>query len=411
MPSKYGWVIVAYGALATCISLGCLMSLGVFLVPMATSTGWTRAGISGAATIGFVCMALGSIAFGALSDKFGTRIVVQGGALLLGIGLMLASQMTSVLAFQFVFGISVGFACGSVYVPVTTAAASWFTRNRSIAVALVSAGMGLGSTLIGPLSQAIMNHYDWRIAMFSLSLLAFGVMLPGAFLLRPAPAAAVADPAAAAAADSSETATMTASQAFRTPQFAALALANCACCMAHSGPIFHMVSYASLCGLSSMTAVSVFGTAGLAGVGGRLLLGVAADRFGAQKVLVAGLIMQAAMISLYPLARDAASLYLLAVLFGMAYGGVMPLYALLVREFFSSRIMGTLFGAVSMAATFGMALGPVVGGWLFDRFSGYVWLYMASSGIGVAAVAIACLIRPPRLSVTQGATVLASPTA
>ena len=147
-----------------------------------------------------------------------------------------------------------------------------------------------------------------------------------------------------------------------------------------------------------MTAVSVFGTAGLAGVGGRLLLGVAADRFGTQKVLVAGLIMQAAMISLYPLARDVSSLYLLAVLFGMAYGGVMPLYALLVREFFSSRIMGTLFGAVSMTATFGMALGPVVGGWLFDRFGEYVWLYMASSGIGVAAVAIALLIRPPRQS-------------
>ena len=396
MPSKYGWVIVAYGAVATCIGLGCLMSLGVFLVPIATSTGWTRAGISSAATIGFVCMAIGSIAFGALSDKYGTRIVVQGGALLLGAGLMLASQMTSVLAFQFVFGISVGFACGSVYVPVTTAAASWFIRNRSIAVALVSAGMGLGSTLVGPLSQAIMNHYDWRVAMFSLSFLAFGVMFPGAFLLRPAPAAMADNPPVSA--DTSETSTMTVRQALRTPQFAALALANCACCMAHSGPIFHMVSYASLCGLSSMTAVSVFGTAGLAGVGGRLLLGVAADRFGTQKVLVAGLIMQAAMISLYPLARDVSSLYLLAVLFGMAYGGVMPLYALLVREFFSSRIMGTLFGAVSMTATFGMALGPVVGGWLFDRFGEYVWLYMASSGIGVAAVAIALLIRPPRQS-------------
>lgn len=382
------------------------MSLGVFLVPMATSTGWTRAGISSAATIGFVCMALGSIAFGTLSDRFGTRIVVQGGALLLGVGLMLASQTTSVLAFQFVFGISVGFACGSVYVPVTTAAASWFTRNRSIAVALVSAGMGLGSTMIGPLSQAIISHYDWRVAMFSLSFLAFGVMLPGAFLLRPAPAATAADPVPSA--DTSETATMTAGQALRTPQFAAVALANCACCMAHSGPIFHMVSYASMCGLSSMTAVSVFGTAGLAGVGGRLLLGVAADRFGAQKVLVVGLIMQAAMISLYPLARDVTSLYLLAVLFGMAYGGVMPLYALLVREFFSSRIMGTLFGAVSMAGTFGMALGPVVGGWLFDRFGEYVWLYMASFGIGVAAVAIACLIRPPRSARAQGATVLAS---
>lgn len=394
MPRNYGWIIVAVGAVATCIGLGSLMSLGVFLQPIAMDTGWSRAGISSAAMIGFICMGLGSIGFGALSDRFGTRAVVLGGGVLLGAGLALASRVDSLLAFQWLYGVGVGLACGSIYVPTTTAAASWFTRHRSIAVAIVSAGMGLGSTLIGPLSQVLIDQFGWRTAMFGLAFLSWGVLLPAALLLKPAPKTTPADAAAVPAA--SETSNLTVRQAFRTPQFMALALANCACCAAHSGPIFHMVSYATLCGLPSMTAVSIFGTAGFAGLGGRLVFGLAADRIGARQVLIGGLVLQATAISLYPLARDAASLYGLAVLFGLSYGGVMPLYALLVREYFSDRIMGTMFGAVSMAATFGMALGPVVGGWLFDRFGAYAWLYLSSAGIGLAAVVMAVILRPPR---------------
>jgi MFS family permease len=394
MRRNYGWIIVGVGTVATCIGIGSLMSLGVFLQPIAQSMGWSRAGISSAAMLGFICMGVGSIGWGALSDRFGTRVVVLAGGTLLGAGLAAASQASSLLAFQLLFGGCVGLACGSIYVPLTTAAASWFTHNRSIVVALVSAGMGLGSTVIGPLSRVLIDHYDWRIAMLGLACLAWGVILPGALLLRSAPAATPS--AATASTTISVTANMSATQALRTPQFAALALANFACCAAHSGPIFHMVSYAIDCGMTSMSAVAVFGTAGFAGLGGRLLFGMIADRVGARHVLVAGLAMQALSISLYPFARDVTSLSALAVLFGMSYGGVMPIYALLVREYFSGRIMGTVFGAVSMSATFGMAIGPLAGGWLFDRFGGYVWLYMASFGIGLAAAAIALAVRPPR---------------
>ena len=86
-------------------------------------------------------------------------------------------------------------------------------------------------------------------------------------------------------------------------------------------------------------------------------------------------------------------------MFGLAYGGVMPLYAILVREYFGARIMGTVFGAVAMASTMGMALGPVAGGWLFDTWGSYFWLYIGSAGIGLGAVAIALLFRPPAVPV------------
>ena len=156
-----------------------------------------------------------------------------------------------------------------------------------------------------------------------------------------------------------------------------------------------MVSYAIDCGVPAMAAATVFGTAGLAALGGRVACGLTADRVGAKPTLVVGLAVQATAISLYLVTRDAWSFYALAALFGFSYGGVMPLYAILVREYFGARNMGTLFGAVAMISTLGMAIGPWGGGWLYDTFGNYFWLYLGSCGIGLGAVAIALTTRAP----------------
>ena len=131
-----------------------------------------------------------------------------------------------------------------------------------------------------------------------------------------------------------------------------------ACCLAHSGPIFHVVSYAMVCGLSALAAVSVYSLQGLAGLGGRLLLGVLADRHGAKLVLIGGLLLQALAIGAFLPARSLGEFYAVAAVFGLAYGGVMPLYAVLARDCFGPRIMGTVFGAATMASCVGMAAGP-----------------------------------------------------
>ena len=185
-------------------------------------------------------------------------------------------------------------------------------------------------------------------------------------------------------------------QALRTPQFAAIALTNFACCAAHSGPIFHMVTHAIDHGIPAMAATTVLSVAGLASLSGRIVCGLMADRIGAKRMLLVGLALQAVSVSLYVFTRDLASFYAVAVMFGFAYGGAMPLYAILVREYFGARIMGTVFGAVGAVATLGMALGPWAGGWLYDSLGSYFWLYMGSFGIGLGAVAIAFTFRPPR---------------
>ena len=390
----YGWVVVGAGIVVTCIGFGAMLSLSVFLQPMSEAMGWSRTGISTAALINWLCMGVGTFVWGALSDRIGTRPVVLCGGVLLGLGMMTASQAASLVQFQVLFGVLVGTATGSFYVPMTATTTRWFTRHRSLAVALVSAGISVGSATVGPLARWIITGYDWRIAMFVIGELALVMIIPAALFVREPPVpVSVAGMAATAGAEGRE---FTAAQALRTPQFAAIALAYFACCAAHSGPIFHMVTYAIDHGVTPMAAVTVLSVAGLASLGGKIICGLVADRVGAMRTLVVGLAIQAVAVSLYLFTRELASFYALALMFGFAYGGVMPLYAILVREYFGARTMGTVFGAVAFVSTLGMALGPLAGGWLYDTFGGYFWLYIGSFGIGLGAVAIAFTFRPPR---------------
>jgi MFS family permease len=389
----YGWTLVAVGFVVTCIGMGAMMSLSIFLQPLSQAMGWSRAGISAAGLLNFLGMGLGSFVWGAMSDRFGTRAVVISGGVLLGGGLVAASQANTLLQFQLCFGVLVGLAIGSFYAPLTALTTKWFTENRSLAVALVSAGMGLGSTVLGPLVRGLITSYDWRVAMIVVGNIAWLVIIPAALLVRePARAAGLSSAGAGIPAGPE----LTAAQAFRTPQFAAVAITHFCCCAAHSGPIFHMVSNAMDHGISAMTAATVFGVAGIGSLGGKILCGLIADRIGAKRMILIGLTAQATAIALYTLIGSAAAFYALALGFGFSYGGVMPLYAIVVREYFGAKIMGTVFGALGAVATLGMAIGPVAGGFFYDSFGSYFWLFAGSAGIGLGAVAIAATFRPPQ---------------
>jgi MFS family permease len=395
MEFSYRWVIVASGALMTCVGIGAMFSLAVYLAPMSADTGWSRTGISSAMTLDFLVMGVASFGWGAASDRFGTRIVVLSGAVLLGLALVMASRATSLIEFQLTYGILVGLAAGSFFAPMIAATTRWFENNRSLAVSLVSAGMGVAPMTISPFARWLISTYDWRVAMMTIGIAAWILLIPAALLVRQPPKAA-SDGTAMGANAADNGLGMSAAEAFRSPQFLVLALTFFLCCAAHSGPIFHMVSYAMLCGVPAMAAVSIYSVEGLAGLGGRLLLGVLADRFGAKPVLVTGLLVQALAIVTYLSVSRLGEFYLLAVVFGTAYGGVMPLYAVLAREYFGQRIMGTVFGAATMTSSIGMAFGPLAGGWIFDTFNAYTWLYLSSFAVALGAVAMALTF--PRLA-------------
>jgi MFS family permease len=389
---RYRWVIVAAGAVMGCIALGAMFSLPVLLRPIVASTGWSTTGVSAAMTIGFLAMAVGSIAWGALSDRIGARWTCLIGSLLLGTGLALASRAVSLTGFQFAFGLLVGLAASAIFAPIMACVTGWFVTQRSLAVSLVSAGFGVAPLTMSPWVAWLAASHDWRQVLQIVAILVVVVIAPVSLLVRRSPAlervsahtggTATADPA------------IPIGQLLRSSPYIVLVLTNFFCCATHSGPIFHTVSYAVTCGIPLTTAVTIYSVEGLAGLGGRIAFGLAGDRFGARRTLIAGLLMQAFFAASYYFASSLDVFYSVAVLFGFTYGGVMPLYAVLARENFPLRMMGTVIGGTATAGSLGMATGPVLGGWLYDRFGSYGSLYLVSWGFGILAVMMAMAFRP-----------------
>ena len=387
---RYAWVLVALGAFMSCIAVGAMFSLAVFLRPITEATGWSTTAVSGAMTLNFLAMGAAGFGWGALSDRIGPRSVVLAGAVLLGLGLFLASRAQTSLQFQVAFGLLVGVAVGSFFTPMIAAVMGWIGEHRGLAVSLVSVGVGVAPMTMSPLSAWLITQMDWRAALLVLAVLVWATLIPAALFVRGAP---TAEPAAESTrADVGEE--MSLGSALRSFPFVILALTFFACCAAHAGPIFHTVSYAMICGLAPVTAVTIYSVEGLAGLGGRLALGVLADRLGVKRVLIAGLLIQARAAGAFVYATRLGEFYLVAATFGFAYGGVMPLYAVLAREYFGQRNLGAVFGAAAMVSSLGMALGPVLGGWIFDTFGRYTWMYLGSAAIGLGAVAIALAFPP-----------------
>jgi MFS family permease len=390
--SRYRWVIVAAGGLLGCVAIGGMFSLPVLLQPIARDTGWSVTGVSSAMTIGFLAMAFTSMAWGTLSDRLGPLPVVLTGSIVIAASLALASRATSLVAFQFVFGVMVGGATAAIFAPMMATVTGWFETHRSLAVSLVSAGMGMAPMTMSPLVAWLVSHHDWRTTMLILSAVVATIMIPVSLLVRRAPAL---DAKPSAVTDgNAPPVEMSRAQALRSPQFITLLLTNFFCCATHSGPIIHTVSYAITCGIPLVAAVTIYSVEGFAGLFGRIGFGLLGDRFGAKRVLVTGLLIQAFGALAYVFARELAAFYAVAALFGFVYAGTMPLYSVLVRENFPLRILGTVIGGTAMAGSLGMATGPVAGGLIYDTFASYAWLYIGSWAFGLGAFAIALTFRP-----------------
>jgi MFS family permease len=421
-PRFYGWTVLAAAFVIISMSIGMLFTLAIFLKPMEEAMGWSRSSISSVGLLNWVVMGLGGVLAGFISDRIGTRAVVLVGSGLLGLGLVLSSQVTALWQLYVTFGILVAGGVSAFYVPLTVLAIKWFGDRRGMAASVVSAGNGAGILLLSPLTRWLVNELDWRMAFLILGDLAWLVVIPMALLLRDAPPApdgpVIGRRALLSSAGASKWPPLSphGGQAvgstlsphggqpvglgviFRSWPFWAIALTHFACCAAHSGPIFHLVTHAIDQGVAKMSAASLLGLSGLSSIFGRVGTGIVADRVGAKPTLIAALMLQALTLFAFLFVRDLGPLSALTFVFGIAYGASMPLYALVTREYFGEEALGTAFGAVFFISCIGMGLGSYGGGFLYDALGSYMWLFLASGAIGAMAVVMAIALRPPALA-------------
>jgi MFS family permease len=393
--SSFGWVVLGAAFVIITMSIGTLFTLGVFLKPIEEDMGWSRSSIGAIGLLNWIVMGLGGIVAGYVSDRFGTRGVVLVGGGLLGLGLVLSGQVHEVWQLYLTFGVLVGAGVSAFYVPLTVLAIKWFATRRGMAAAIVSAGNGFGILALSPLSRWLITEFDWRMAFVVLGDLAWLTVIPLALLLRSPPTGASPAPT------TSHAAVTGGGQAARAAlgawPFWGIALTHFSCCAAHSGPLFHLVTHAMDQGVAKMAAAGILGASGLSSIFGRIGTGMVADRIGAKRTLLTALALQALLILSYLFVSGVGSLYAVSLVFGVAYGGAMPLYALVTREYFGEKVMGTAYGAVFFISCIGMGLGSYAGGVIHDALGSYRWLFLGSFAIGTAAVFLGLTLRPPRL--------------
>ncbi len=365
--SLYAWLrLVASLLLSTLGGVG-MWSIVVTLPAMQAEFGVARADASLPYTLTMIGFVLGGILMGRLSDRFGIVPPVVGGTLALGLGYVASAHAQSLWQLALAHGVLIGLLGSSAtFGPVIADISLWFTRRRGLAVAICASGSYLAGTVWPLVVQHLTETVGWRDAHLAIGIFCVATMLPLSLVLRrpPPPAATPAAVPLAAPAGSARSVSPNLLQLL-------LIAAGISCCVAMAMPQVHIVAYCGDLGYGTARGAEMLSLMLGFGIVSRLASGWVADRIGPLPTLLLGSSLQTASLLLYLAFDGLASLYLISALFGLFQGGIVPSYALIVREHFPASEAGMRIGLVLSATLAGMALGGWMSGAIFDRTLSY----------------------------------------
>lgn len=358
----------AWRRLGVAVLIGTIGSIGMWsfvvaLPSVQTSFGVTRAEASLPYTMTMVGFAFGGVLMGRLADRFGVLVPLLIGAAALTTGYFMAAAATS-LMFYALAQMIVGLGASASFVPLMADLSHWFVKRRGIAVAIASSGNYLAGAIWPPIIQHVLETYGWRPTHVAIGALCLLTLAPLAMLMRkrlPAEPSANAQP-------------VSRHGALDVPQnrlLFLLVVAGLACCIAMAMPQVHLVAYCADLGYGPARGAQMLSIMLAMGVVSRLLSGFVADRIGGLRTLMIGSFLQGVALFLYVFFDGLASLFIISALFGLFQGGIVPMYALIVREFFPASKAGATLGVVVMATLVGMALGGLMSGFIFDLTGSY----------------------------------------
>jgi MFS family permease len=365
--SPYAWLRLS--AALTLMTLGGsgMYAISVALAPVQAEFGVTRADASLPYTLTMLGFGIGGILMGKLSDRFGVMVPTVIGAVGLGSGFVLAGNAQTLWQFSLAHGILVGLlGCSATFAPLVADTALWFNRRRGIAVAICASGNYLAGAVWPPILQYGFDTIGWRNTYVGTGIFCTAAMLVLAFALRPRP------PAIEIASGGN--------RVLETPRplglspnglTALLAIAGVGCCVAMSMPQVHIVAYCGDLGYGATNGAQMLSIMLAFGIVSRLVSGWICDRIGGLRTLLLGSALQGVALLLFLPFDGLVSLYVVSALFGLFQGGIVPAYAIIVREYFPPREAGVRTGIVLMATLFGMALGGWVSGAIFDLTGSY----------------------------------------
>ncbi len=348
-------------------------SAGMYVVPVMLPAvqadfGVARADASMPYTLLMVGYGIGGILMGRLADRFGVMVPLLIGAVSLGLGFALAATAGNIWAFGLAHGLLIGLGSSSTFAPLLADTSLWFERRRGIAVAVCASGNYVGGAIWPPVIQQVVEAAGWRQAYFGLALFSLIAMALLALLMRRRPP--VVRVASAAVADTGAAPNRPFGLAPASAQ-TLLCIAGLACCTAMAMPQVHIVAYCGDLGYGAARGAQMLSLMLACGIASRLISGAICDRIGGLRTLLLGSALQAVALFLFLPFDGLASLYVIAALFGLFQGGIVPSYAIIVREHFPASEAGGRVGAVIMCTMLGMALGGWMSGKIFDLIGSY----------------------------------------
>ena len=402
----YGWVIVAACAVTLLIHSGIMYSYGIFFKHLIDEFGWSRAATSGVHSLFMVSHGSFAIVIGWLVDRFGPDKVMSVCGFIMGLGLVLTSQVNALWQLYVTYGLIVGIGLGAGFAPAMATTTRWFIKRRGLALGVVASGAGLGVLILAPVVERLIAAFGWSTAYFILGVTTWVVLIPSALFIRRDPVEKgllpygmdeslpildINQQAGTGKAKSESGIALKAAARYKPLWilFSVFFLFNFCLQMV----MIHLVNYATDMGIASLIAATFISIIGLSGFLGRLIMGTASDRIGSNNALsICCAILMTTLVWLI-FAREPWMFYLFAVIFGFAYGGEVPQMPVLVGQFFGLRAVAALVGVVVFGATIGGAIGAWVGGQIFDVTQSYQVAFTLAAIAGFVAVIITLVLR------------------
>ena len=389
--SPYAWLRLAISLVLSTVGGIGMWSFVVALPAVQAEFGVPRADAALPYTLTMIGFAAGGVLNGKLADRFGIVTPVVGAVLMLTCGYLGSAYSGNIWQLALVHGILIGVGTSATFGPLLADVSQWFTRRRGIAIAIAASGNYLAGTVWPPILQHFIAETGWRNTYVGVGIFCAVTMLPLVLLLRRRARPIDSAPAAALAAEAQSALGLSP----RTLQIL-LMIAGVTCCLAMSMPQVHIVAYCGDLGYGLARGAEMLSVMLGFGVISRIAFGFVSDRIGGLATLLLGSVLQALALVLYTLFDGLASLYVISALFGLFQGGIVPSYAIIVREYFPPKEAGTRVGVVLGSTILGMALGGWMSGAIFDATGSYQAAFANGVAWNLVNAAIALWLLWPR---------------
>jgi len=401
-PFFYGWVVVIVFLISGIAFYGVRFSYGVFFKSIENEFNLTRAATSSIFSVSMLFTGIFAFLMGWALDRYGPRVVLLLMGLFTGLGLLTTGLTNSLWQLYITYGLLLAVGIGPVFVVSMSTVSRWFDKKRGLAAGIASTGVGLGPLIMAPSATYLLINFSWRIAFIIIGLIAWLVVIPISRLLKKSPYEidALPDGVKVASKDKKnnypQSTGLSLREALGVRSFWVITFIYLFYSCNLSFIITHLVPHVTDVGFSAMEAATVLSLMGGTAIAGRVLMGIVSDRIGKKFTAILCVLLQSAAVLWLIWAKDFWMLQAFAIVFGFAYGGMSPSMAALISDTFGVGRIGTILGALEVGFGIGSAIGPAVGGYIFDVNGSYTMAFLSWAVALLTTALITVLVRRER---------------